>query len=151
MLDKAILVSKNLCQGKNDYETGGIFYGLFLAPKIKFCLTIDEFGYVQEQKTFIWFFDSKRLLDRLQNFKMRECKKNELSYQNLGKNRLIVVLSYQQKWDFVMIVMIKECVIFVVFKLTKIRHRSYSEWVEKTPSKRIRFYASLLQTIDWFF
>ena len=28
-LDKANLVGENLCQGKNDYKTGGIFYGLF--------------------------------------------------------------------------------------------------------------------------
>ena len=26
-------MGKNLCQCKNDYKTGGIFYGLFLAPK----------------------------------------------------------------------------------------------------------------------
>ena len=35
VLDKANLVGKGLCQGKNDYKTGGIFYGLFLAPKVK--------------------------------------------------------------------------------------------------------------------
>ena len=36
-LDKAGLVGKNLLQGKNDYGDydGGIFYGLFLAPKVK--------------------------------------------------------------------------------------------------------------------
>ena len=34
-LEKARLVGKNLLQGKNDYKDGGIFYGLFLAPKIK--------------------------------------------------------------------------------------------------------------------
>ena len=34
-LDKAGLVGKNLLQGKNDYKVRGIFYGLFLAPKIK--------------------------------------------------------------------------------------------------------------------
>ena len=33
VLDRAYLVGKNLCQGKTDYKTGGIFYGLFLAPK----------------------------------------------------------------------------------------------------------------------
>ena len=33
VLDKANLVGKNLCQCKGDYKTGGIFYGLFLAPK----------------------------------------------------------------------------------------------------------------------
>ena len=32
-LDKAGLVGKNRLQGKNDYKEGGIFYGLFLAPK----------------------------------------------------------------------------------------------------------------------
>ena len=39
-LDKVELVGKNLLQGKNDYKDGGIFYALFLAPKIKYCLTI---------------------------------------------------------------------------------------------------------------
>ena len=34
MLDKAELVGEEFRQGKNDYESGGIFYGLFLAPKI---------------------------------------------------------------------------------------------------------------------
>ena len=42
VMDKANLVGEGLRQGKNDYKTGGIFYGLYLAPKIKFCLTIDE-------------------------------------------------------------------------------------------------------------
>ena len=50
VLDKANLVGEGLCQGKNDYKTGGIFYGLFLAPKIKYCLTIHVYGIVQEHK-----------------------------------------------------------------------------------------------------
>ena len=75
VLDKANLVGENLCQGKNDYKTGGISYGLFLAPKIKYCLTIDEYGIIQEHKTFKGFNDSKRLLDRSQYFKMIEGKK----------------------------------------------------------------------------
>ena len=32
-LDKAGLVGKNLLEGKYDFKEGGIFYGLFLAPK----------------------------------------------------------------------------------------------------------------------
>ena len=52
VLDKANLLVKNLCQGKNDYETGGFIYGLFLAPKIKYCLTINEFGVIQQHMTF---------------------------------------------------------------------------------------------------
>ena len=34
VLAKAKLVGENLCRGKNDYKNGGIFYGLFLTPKI---------------------------------------------------------------------------------------------------------------------
>ena len=78
VLDKANLV-EGLCQGKNDYKTGGIFYGLFLAPKIKYCLTIDDYGIIQEHKTCKGFNDSKGLLDRSQYFKMVEGKKN-ISY-----------------------------------------------------------------------
>ena len=75
VLDKANLVGEELCQGKNDYKTGGIFYALFLAPKIKYCLTIDECGIIKEHKTFKGFIDSKRLLDRFQYFKMKEGEK----------------------------------------------------------------------------
>ena len=75
MLDKANLVGKNLCQDKNDYDSGGNFYSLFLAPKIKYCLTIIEFGIIQQHMTFKGFTDSKRLLDRSQFFNMLEGKK----------------------------------------------------------------------------
>ena len=33
VLDKAKLVGEELCEGKNDYKSGGILEGLFLAPK----------------------------------------------------------------------------------------------------------------------
>ena len=66
VLDKPSLVGEGLCQGKNDYKTGGIFYGLYLAPKIKYVLTIDNYGIIQEHKTFKGVNDSKRLLDRSQ-------------------------------------------------------------------------------------
>ena len=75
VLHKANLVGEDLCQGKNDYKTGGIFYGLYLAPKIKYCLTIDDYGIIQEHKTFKGFNDSNRLLDRSQYFKTKEGKK----------------------------------------------------------------------------
>ena len=75
VLDRANLVGEDLCQGKNDYKSGGIFYGLYLVAKIKYCLTIDEFGIIKEHKTFKGFNDSKRLLDRSQYFKMKEGEK----------------------------------------------------------------------------
>ena len=63
VLDKANLVGEELCQSKKDYKSGGIFYSLFSSPKI-YCLTIDEFGIVQEHKTLKGFNDSKRSLNR---------------------------------------------------------------------------------------
>ena len=75
VLDKANLVGEELCQGKNDYKTGGIFYGLLLASKIKNCLTINDYGFIQEHKTFKGFNNTKRLLDRSQYNKMIEGKK----------------------------------------------------------------------------
>ena len=37
---------------------------------------MNEFGIIEEQKTFEGFIESKRLLDRSQYFKMMEGKKN---------------------------------------------------------------------------
>ena len=56
-------------------KTGGIFYGLLLAPKIKYCLTINELGIIEQYMTFKGFYDSKRLLDRSQYFDMLDGKK----------------------------------------------------------------------------
>ena len=54
-LDKAGLVGRNRLQSKNDYKEGGIWYGLFLAPKIKYCVTINKYGVIDEHKTFTGF------------------------------------------------------------------------------------------------
>ena len=54
-LNKACLVGKCLLQGKNDYKGGGILYRLFLAPKIKYCLTITKYAVIDEHKTFKGF------------------------------------------------------------------------------------------------
>ena len=74
MLDKANLVSRNLCRGKTDYKTGAIFYGLLSAPKIKYVLTKAEYGIIQQHMTFKGFIDSKRLLNRSQYLDMLEGK-----------------------------------------------------------------------------
>ena len=71
-LHKAGLVGKNLLQGKNDYQDGGIFYGLILAPKIKYCLTINKYGVIDEHKTFKGFTNVSDNLDRKEYFKMFE-------------------------------------------------------------------------------
>ena len=71
-LDKAGLVGKGLLQGKNDYKDGRIFYGLFLAPKIKHCLTINKYGVIDEHKTFKGFTNVSDNLDRKEYFKMAD-------------------------------------------------------------------------------
>ena len=100
VLDKANLVGKNLCQGKNDYKTGGIFYGLFLAPKIKYCLTINELGVIEQHMTFKGFNDSKRLLDRSQYFDMLNGKKKSAmlprSWKKSFNNGVIIPTKMRQ-------------------------------------------------------
>ena len=64
------MVGKALIQGKNDYKDGGVFYGLFLAPKIKYCLTMNKFGVIDERKTFKGFSNVSDNLDRKEYFKM---------------------------------------------------------------------------------
>ena len=73
LLEKAILFWEDLCQSKNDYESRGFSYGFFLAPK-KYCLTVYEFGFFQQNMIFKGFTDSKRLIDWSQYFKMLDGK-----------------------------------------------------------------------------
>ena len=49
ILKEKKLIGKNLFQSKNDYGDAGIVYGLFLAPKIKFCILIDDDGLLQKK------------------------------------------------------------------------------------------------------
>ena len=69
-LDKAGLVGKGLLQGKKDYKDGGIFCGLFLAPKIKYCLTINKYGVIDEHETFKGFTNVSDNLDGKEYFNM---------------------------------------------------------------------------------
>ena len=76
-LDKAGLVGKKLLQGKNDYKDGSIFYGLFLASKIKYCLTIIKYGVIDEHKTFKSFTTVSENLNRKEYFNMADGYKLE--------------------------------------------------------------------------
>ena len=56
ILDENGLIGKNLCQSKNDYgDNAGIIYGLFLAPKVKYCIVNDENGVLSQKTTFKGF------------------------------------------------------------------------------------------------
>ena len=54
-LDKAGLVGTNLLQRKNDYKDGGIWFGLFFVPKLRYCLTTNKNSVIDEHKTFRGF------------------------------------------------------------------------------------------------
>ena len=71
-LDKAGLVEKNRLQGENDYKEGGLWYRLFLAPKVKYCSTIKKYGVIDEHKTFKRFTNVSDNLDRKEYFNMAD-------------------------------------------------------------------------------
>ena len=50
------MVGKDLFKSKNDYgENAGIVYGLFLAPKVKYCIVIEQNGILSQKTTFKGF------------------------------------------------------------------------------------------------
>ena len=50
------LVGKDLFQSNNDYgDDAGIVYGLVLAPKVKYCIVINENGVLSQKTTFKGF------------------------------------------------------------------------------------------------
>ena len=71
-LDKGGLIVKIKLQGKNHCKEGSIWYGFFLAPKIKHCLTSKKFGMIDEHKTFKGFTNVSDILDRKEQFKMTD-------------------------------------------------------------------------------
>ena len=70
VLEKADLVGGNLGQGKNDYGNGGIIFGLFVAPKIKYCLVLKDDNTLEEKTTFKGF--TKSVLKSRDIFKLNE-------------------------------------------------------------------------------
>ena len=77
VLDKAKLVGENLCQGEKDCLNGYSFYCFFLSLR-KTCPTKDEYGIIEEHKTFEGFMDSQILLDRNQHFEILKGNKSHV-------------------------------------------------------------------------
>ena len=55
---------------KTIIKMGGIFFGLILAPKIKYCLTLYKFGIKNARKSFKGFTNVSENLNRKECFKM---------------------------------------------------------------------------------
>ena len=52
LLQTKSFIGKDLDQSKNVYRKGGILYGLFLAPKVKYCIVIDENCILSQKNDF---------------------------------------------------------------------------------------------------
>ena len=56
------LAGKPVGLGKNDYGNSGIFIALVLAPKIKYCLVIDDFGFRSATRIFKGYSEEHRMI-----------------------------------------------------------------------------------------
>ena len=54
-------VGKSLGLGKYEYGNSVMFYAWFLAPKIKYCLVIDDFGVISAKRTFKGYSEEHRM------------------------------------------------------------------------------------------
>ena len=55
-------VGKSLGLVKNDYGNSGIFHAWFLAPKIKYCLVINDFGVISAKRTSKGYSEEHRVI-----------------------------------------------------------------------------------------
>ena len=60
--------------GKNDYGISGIFYAWFLAPKIKYCLVIIDFGTILAERTFKGYCEEHRMMKLNESISLSEGK-----------------------------------------------------------------------------
>ncbi len=70
-------VGNDLGKGKNDYENGGIIWGLFLSPKVKYCLVLKDDFTLKEIKTFKGYQNTKVKIEdylKLASGETIECK-----------------------------------------------------------------------------
>jgi hypothetical protein len=87
-------VGGELCQGKNDYGSGGIINGLFLAPKVKYCDLLDD-GVLIQKKTFKGLF--KKNLESSHFTTIASGNELKVRCQNHGKKISRKVLGLRMK------------------------------------------------------
>ena len=133
-LDKTGLVGKNFLQGKNDYKDGGIFYALFLAPKIKYCWTINKYGVIDEHKTFKGCTNVSDNLNRKEYFNMVDGGKSiaevPVSCRNSFSQGVVIPHKMKNCSDCEIDSLRDKCDELVNQKIKK-RFLNKSEWNEK--------------------
>ena len=74
---------------------------MFLAPKIKYCLTINNYGVIDEHKTFKGFTNVSDNLDRKEYFKKFEGDKLVARVPLSWKKSFSQGVVIPQKWEIV--------------------------------------------------
>ena len=81
-------VGKTLGLGKNDYGNSGLFYAWFRAPKIKYCLVIDDFGVILAEKTFKGYSEEHRKIILDEYISLSEGKLYQVDLRLIGLKHL---------------------------------------------------------------
>ena len=74
------LVGKSLELRKNDYGNLVIFYAWFLAPKMKYCLVIDNFGVISAKCTFKGYTEEHRMIKLVEFISLSDGKLYQVDF-----------------------------------------------------------------------
>ena len=93
---------------------------MFLAPKIKFYLTVNKHGIVDEHKAFSGFTNVSENLDKKECFERLNDDKLITDSLCVGKTALLGLLDFLIKWDIFILVHMILCIYkdFLTFKWT---------------------------------
>ena len=101
------MIGERKGQWKNDYGDDGIFSAVFIAPKLKYCLIIIEYGVIDEKQHSKVLETLIEILNRSKVLNYEENKKVVISFSKFAKQLLIMVLYFLQKSEFVKIIVTK--------------------------------------------
>ncbi|ESO90927.1 hypothetical protein LOTGIDRAFT_175787 [Lottia gigantea] len=89
-LNRAGLVSENeYCKGKNDYGDGGIIFGLYLAPKVKYNIILTSDGVLKEKKTFKGYSNDKTSVEIIFGWLVDMMCRMNLTKDGKGVSRMV--------------------------------------------------------------
>ena len=90
---------------KKRLRGGGMFYAVFLAPKVKNCTTSNKGVILEVKNSFNAFNDAKRILDRIQHLSVLESKKKIVA--KIGKKMMVVLWFHQKSENRKVIIQLK--------------------------------------------
>ena len=112
-------VGKSLGLGINDYGDSGLFYAWFLAPKLKYCLVIDDFGIISAKTTFKGYSEEHRMIQLEEYISLSEGKLYQVDFQLIGL-KYLKEEKYLIENKIVQNVIIEKFVVIVLLNLKRI-------------------------------